>query len=115
MALWPDIIEADELETGQRREGIYAAMRSFVMKLALGFGLLVVGGVLTAIGYEGNRAPSPATIRGLRLSFAVLPAVCLLAGAAAIRRFPITREVHERSLEVLGRTGEAKLAGEPRA
>jgi GPH family glycoside/pentoside/hexuronide:cation symporter len=115
MALWPDIIESDELETGQRREGIYAAMRSFVMKLALGFGLLVVGGVLTAIGYEGNRAPSPATIRGLRLSFAVLPAVCLLAGAAAIRRFPITREVHERSLEVLGRTGEAKLAGEPRA
>jgi GPH family glycoside/pentoside/hexuronide:cation symporter len=111
MALWPDIIEADELETGQRREGIYAAMRSFVMKLALGLGLLVVGGVLTAIGYEGNRSPSPATVTGLRLSFALLPAVCLLAGAAVIRRFPITREVHERALEVLGRTSEAKVAG----
>jgi glycoside/pentoside/hexuronide:cation symporter, GPH family len=111
MALWPDIIESDELETGQRREGIYAAMRSFVMKLALGFGLLIVGGVLTAIGYEGNRPPSPTTIMGLRLSFAVLPAVCLLAGAAIMRRFPITREVHERSLEVLGRASETKLAG----
>jgi GPH family glycoside/pentoside/hexuronide:cation symporter len=108
MALWPDVIEWDELQTGQRREGSYAAMRSFVLKLALGFGLLVVGGVLTGIGYEGNRSPSPATVTGLRLSFALLPAVCLLAGAVAIRRFPITREVHERALEVLGRSNGRK-------
>ena len=112
MALWPDVIEWDELQTGERREGSYAAMRSFVLKLALGFGLLVVGCVLTWIGYEGNRPPAPATITGLRLSFALLPAACLLAGAMAIRRFPITRETHAQALETLGRTGKLEAAGE---
>jgi GPH family glycoside/pentoside/hexuronide:cation symporter len=109
MALWPDVIEWDELQTGERREGSYAAMRSFVLKLALGFGLLVVGCVLTAIGYEGNRPPSQTTITGLRLSFALLPAACLLAGAAAIRRFPITRETHAQALETLGRAAKREL------
>jgi GPH family glycoside/pentoside/hexuronide:cation symporter len=104
MALWPDVVEWDELQTGQRREGSYAAMRSFVLKLALGFGLLIVGCVLTGIGYEGDRTPSPGTVMGLRLSFALLPAVCLIAGALAIRRFPITREAHARALATLGRT-----------
>lgn len=104
LALWPDVIEWDELETGERREGSYAAMRSFVLKLALGFGLLIVGCVLTAIGYRGDETPSPATVMGLRFSFALLPAICLLAGAIVIRRFPITRETHARALETLGRS-----------
>jgi GPH family glycoside/pentoside/hexuronide:cation symporter len=106
MALWPDVIEWDELATGQRREGSYAAMRTFVLKLSLGSGLLAVGYLLTLIGYEGSRPPSAATLMGLRLSFALLPAACLLAGAAAIRWYPITREVHERALQALGRSCE---------
>jgi GPH family glycoside/pentoside/hexuronide:cation symporter len=113
MALWPDVIEWDELQTGERREGSYAAMRSFVLKLALGFGLLIVGCVLTGIGYEGNQTPSPGTVTGLRLSFAVLPAICLLAGAAVIRRFPITRETHARALETLGRTTDLEAESQP--
>ena len=104
MALWPDVIEWDELETGQRREGSYAAMRSFVLKLSLGSGLLAVGYLLTLIGYEGSRPPSAATLMGLRLSFGLLPAACLVTGAAVIRRYPITRQVHERALVKLGRS-----------
>lgn len=102
MAMWPDVVESDELVTGERREGSYAAMRTFVTKLSLGVALLTVGYVLTWIGYRGGESPTDTTIFRLRFTFAMLPAFCLLAGAAVIRRFPITAETHQDTLEQLG-------------
>lgn len=103
-AIWPDLIEWDERITGQRREGSYAAMRTFVTKLSLGGGLLAVGYMLTAIGYQEGKQPSPETVTGLRMSFAVLPASLLVAGAIALQWFPITEESHQQLLRELGRS-----------
>lgn len=103
MAMWPDVVEWDELVTGERREGSYAAMRTFVTKLSLGAALLTVGYVLTWIGYQGGETPTESTLVNLRFAFAAIPAICLIAGAAAIRGFPITKETHAGALASLNR------------
>jgi GPH family glycoside/pentoside/hexuronide:cation symporter len=107
MALWPDIVEWDELVTGERREGSYAAVRAFATKLSLGFGILAVGCILSWIGYDGKSKPAPSVITGLRLSFCLLPAICLLSGALTMRRFPISLTSHTQALITLGRTNPA--------
>ncbi len=47
----PDIIELDELQTGQRREGIFYGFMVLLQKFALAFGLFLVGQILQQAGF----------------------------------------------------------------
>lgn len=49
-AMLPDIIEDDELRTGQRREGSYYALISFFQKLGTGAALWAIGQVFEVTG-----------------------------------------------------------------
>jgi GPH family glycoside/pentoside/hexuronide:cation symporter len=48
----PDVIELDELQTGQRREGIFYAFMVFLQKLGLALGLFLVGVALETSGFK---------------------------------------------------------------
>nr|XP_061809740.1 uncharacterized symporter YnaJ-like [Nerophis lumbriciformis] len=52
MSMLTDTIEYDARVTGMRREGIYAAMYSFVEKLAAALAPFIVGWALTFAGYD---------------------------------------------------------------
>ncbi|NIW47151.1 MAG: MFS transporter, partial [Gammaproteobacteria bacterium] len=47
----PDVIENDQIKTGQRREGSFYAFASFFQKLATGAALWMMGQALAATGY----------------------------------------------------------------
>jgi Na+/melibiose symporter and related transporters len=81
-SLLPDVIELDELETGQRREGIFYGFFVFLQKLGLSLGLFISGQVLDLAGYiqaePGQPVPpQPETVL-LALRFLVGPVGALI-------------------------------------
>ena len=99
-SMLPDVIELDELETGQRREGVFYGFFVFLQKLGLSLGLIVLNFTLEATGYI-NQVPGepvpvqpPSVLLALRLFVSAVPAVILLASFAAVRAYPIDREQH---------------------
>ncbi|WP_017651892.1 MFS transporter [Fortiea contorta] len=100
-AMIPDVIELDELQTGQRREGIFYGFMVLLQKFGLAFGLFIVGNALEAAGFKAN-VPGQATlpiqpesaIQAIRLAVGPLPTICLILGLFLTFFYPITREMH---------------------
>jgi len=96
----PDVIEQDELETGQRREGIFYGFFVFMQKLGLSLGLAISNFILEAAGYitpvSGGLPPAqpPQVLLALRLFVSFAPALVLLISFFVVRAYPITRERH---------------------
>lgn len=96
----PDVIDLDELNTGERREGIFYGFMVLLQKCGLAFGLFLVGIALEASGFikpiEGQPIPvqPESALWAIRLVVAPLPAIVLLLGIILAYFYPITREYH---------------------
>jgi GPH family glycoside/pentoside/hexuronide:cation symporter len=103
----PDIIEHDQMQTGQRREGSYYALASFFQKLATALALWAMGQALAANGYitpdaSGNLPVQPdSAIQAIRFFTGPVPTVLLLLAVVFAWNYPITRESHNETLQVL--------------
>ena len=111
-SMLPDVIELDELETGQRREGIYYGFFVFLQKLGISLGLAISNFVLEAAGYitpiagAPTIAQPPSVLMALRIFVSVLPAMVLLVSFLVVRAYPISRQRHaEMRLELDRRRG----------
>ncbi len=99
-SMLPDVVELDELETGQRREGIYYGFFVFLQKLGISLGLALSNFILEATGYINaeNLSALPeqptAVLTALRIFVSLVPAVILLISFPIVYRYPITREKH---------------------
>ena len=109
----PDIVELDELKTGQRREGSYYAFASFFQKLATGAAIWAMGQLLNRAGYitptQGLPTPQqPAqVVEAIRWFMGPIPAVLLVLSLVFAWFYPISREVHASLREQLAeRAGE---------
>ncbi|HYR79460.1 MAG TPA: MFS transporter, partial [Candidatus Dormibacteraeota bacterium] len=92
MSASADVIEWDEERTGQRQEGAYAGITSMSLKIATGVSLLLVGPVLSWVGYKpGAAGITPQAAENLRMLFALGPASIYLISALVFSRYPITR------------------------
>jgi sugar (glycoside-pentoside-hexuronide) transporter len=98
-----DVIDEDELNTGERREGIYAGFFTFLRKLGGATGVLVAGVVLDLAGHgRASEGGEPAR-QAIRVLTAVAPACFLALGAWIARGYPISRKRHAEILQELGR------------
>lgn len=97
-SMMPDVIEYDELETGQRREGIFYGFMVFLQKLGLGAGLFLVGLALEWQGFDQNLdiglQPETALI-AIRVMISPIPAVVLICGMVLTAFYPITKAKHD--------------------
>ena len=99
-AMIPDVIEMDELQTGQRREGSFYAFASFFQKLGTGIALWALGQALAQAGYltpvEGQLLPvqPEAAVNAIRMAIGLIPAVLLVVSILFAWRYPITRQEH---------------------
>lgn len=106
-AMIPDIIEIDQLQTGQRREGSFYAFASFFQKLATGFAIWALGQTLAYTGYitpaAGEALPAqPAQVIGaIRIFAGPIPAALLFLAIVFAWRFPITCTSHQATLAEL--------------
>jgi GPH family glycoside/pentoside/hexuronide:cation symporter len=96
-----DVIDNDELETGERREGIYFALWGFAQKSAYGGALLVTGLALQLAGYVPGQAQSAATETLLRLQMSLVPLAGYLIGLFVMRGYRFGEAQHEAVLEQL--------------
>lgn len=103
-SMLPDVIELDELQTGQRREGIFYAFMVLLQKIGLALALFLVGQALGAAGFieatPGQPLPTQpdSALLAIRLVIAPLPTIALIAGLVLAYFYPITREVHAEIL-----------------
>ncbi len=109
----PDVIELDELRTGQRREGIFYGFMVLLQKIGLSIALFLVLQALNWAGYissSGNTIPTqpPSALLAIRLAIGPLPTVCLIIGLVLAYFYPITREVHAEILLKLKERQENK-------
>lgn len=82
-----DVIDGDELESGERKEGAYSAAWGFAFKAGAAIIVVVTGAVLQLAGFRPNVDQNPAAHLSIRLLVSVLPLVVFLSGAAVFARF----------------------------
>jgi GPH family glycoside/pentoside/hexuronide:cation symporter len=89
-----DVVDADELETGERREGSFAAIYSWVLKLSFCVGFMVSGPLLELTGFnaEAGAEQAASVLINLRIGYIIIPVVALLIALAVLRNFSITRQ-----------------------
>jgi GPH family glycoside/pentoside/hexuronide:cation symporter len=102
-SMLPDVIELDELNTGQRREGVFYAFMVVLQKMGLAIGLFLVGQALDLAGYiegtAGQAAVQPdSALLVIRLAIGPVPTLCLIGGMVLAYFYPITKEKHEEIL-----------------
>ncbi len=96
----PDVIELDELNTGQRREGVFYSFMVLLQKLGLALALFLVGQALEWSGFIERIPGQPIPIQpesallAIRIAIAPLPTVFLIIGLVLTYFYPITKEVH---------------------
>jgi GPH family glycoside/pentoside/hexuronide:cation symporter len=89
-----DVIDYDELRTGQRKEGMYFAVWNFAFKTASGLAAMLVGFLLGASGFEPNVEQTEFAKRAIRALMSGIPFLCYSAGILVFWRFGLTRRAH---------------------
>lgn len=104
-----DVIDEDQLHTGQRREGMYFGANALFIRLAISVQALVMSQVLKATGYNPNLASQPASIvTGIRSLMTVIPIIALIAAFLVFRQYPLYGEKLsevKNQLESMAKTG----------
>ncbi len=90
-SLKSEIIDCDEYETGDRKEGSFFAAWSFMNKLGHGIMVGVVGLVLQWSDFQPNVVEQTHVVKqSIVVMMGGVPLFCLLAGALAFTRFGLT-------------------------
>lgn len=91
------IIDEDELTTGTRRDGGYYGINALLTKLSTILVILSINIVFNSVGWTtfDPVGTTEYTIFGLRSLMFIFPAVALIIGLIAIRKFPLTKEKYE--------------------
>jgi GPH family glycoside/pentoside/hexuronide:cation symporter len=89
-----DVIDYDELLSGERREGQYLGLWSVSTKLAAALGVGVALPVLGQAGYVPNQEQTEAVKTTLRVLYALVPSLCNLLALGIALLYPITRARH---------------------
>ncbi len=95
-SMMPDVIEADQALTGQRREGVYYGVWAFLTKFTNALGIAVSGWSLEWFGYIPNVAQTEHARLGIRLFFGIVPSAVLILSLPLLIWYPITRASHAR-------------------
>jgi glycoside/pentoside/hexuronide:cation symporter, GPH family len=92
-----DVIDDDELNTGQRREGSFAACQSWISKLGQALGNGASGWVLQFTGFNAKlQVQDEQTILLIRVLLSGIPTIGLVIAIVIILRFRLTEQrMHE--------------------
>ncbi len=108
-SMMADVVDADELKTHERREGMYGSIFWWVVKLGQSAAIFGGGVLLVWTGFdvELGTNQTPEAIRLMRLCDAFIPVVTSAIAIWAIASFSITEErAHEIRMELEARRGK---------
>ena len=96
-SLKADVVDWDEANTGERKEGSYFAAWNFVQKSAGGVAIWAIGMMLALTSFVPNEVQSDETIFGMRLLASVAPCLLHILALVLMVRFSLTEEEHRRA------------------
>jgi GPH family glycoside/pentoside/hexuronide:cation symporter len=96
-----DVIDFDELETGERKEGSYFAAWNFVYKFGTGLTLMLTGFVLELSGFVPNAVQGEEALFALKALYGLFPLTCYLFATYLLSRFTLDEAAHARVRELL--------------
>lgn len=107
-AMQADVIDYEELRSGERKEGEIIGLWAVSKKLAAAFGVFLAFPILGAVGYVPNATQPEAVVLTLKILYALVPSLFNLLGLWVAWHYPIDKAAHEKILEAV----RARRAGE---
>ncbi len=96
-----DVIDYDQMLTGQRREGRYIGLWSIAKKmsaaLGIGMGLILLGNS----GYSPNTEQGESVVMMLRVLYALVPCLCNILSIAIISLYPISEQKYAQIRKII--------------
>lgn len=103
MSMTSDVCDVDELNNGQRREGMFAAVYWWFVKLGQAIAFFVSGATLSLVGFDASAGAiqTEATMTQLRIADAIIPAVGTLVGIWLMRWYDLDADAAQEVREQL--------------
>ncbi|MBC7225297.1 MAG: MFS transporter [Anaerolineae bacterium] len=95
-SMLPDVVEYDQKETGERREGTYYGVWALLTKFTNALGVAVSGWALDLFGYVPGVAQTEFALLGIRLFFGLIPSIILICSLPLLVWYPITKATHRQ-------------------
>ncbi len=103
-----DLADEDEVSSGERREGLYVGVFTFVRKMSGSIGVALAFFVLEFVGFEPNVENSDTVVTAIRVLTAVVPIGFILVSIAGARRYTLGHTEHAAILAELARRRGAR-------
>ena len=87
-AMQADVIDYEELRSGERKEGEIIGLWAVSKKLAAAFGVFLAFPILGAVGYVPNAAQPEAVVLTLKILYALVPSLFNLLGLWVAWHYP---------------------------
>jgi GPH family glycoside/pentoside/hexuronide:cation symporter len=98
----PDAVEVDELETGERQEGMYYSLVLLLRKVASS---LAVPGTLLVLEWSGYVSNAPqqtsSAVKAIQALMGPIPSALFCCGIAFALFYPLTRQRHAEIVELI--------------
>jgi GPH family glycoside/pentoside/hexuronide:cation symporter len=104
-AMVPDAIDFDAVKTGERKEGAYYGMWTFISKAGQALSMFLSGFILSLGGYIPGAAQPKGALLAIRFIIGPLPAAILIAAFFLIRLYPLDEAAYKKLMEQ-GKQGE---------
>ncbi len=111
-AITGDIVDEDELRTGQRREGMFMGVNAIFTIPASGLFIMFFTFMITIYGYNPDVKPSPEVILGIKLGFSLFPMIFLAIAMIANYFIPYHGKYYEDLREKVVQNYEKKIGKE---
>ncbi len=101
--LLSNVVDEDQLQTGQRREGLFGGVSGVIVKMRSALSWGVIGLILTIFQIDNSQlypdTLTPLADLALRLFVSLFPVIFVLLGIFFLRRYPLAEE-HLAEVEI---------------
>jgi GPH family glycoside/pentoside/hexuronide:cation symporter len=92
----PDAVEFDAVKSGERKEGAYYGVWTFVSKLGTALAISLSGLILSLGGYAAGGIQKAGSLLAIRIIAGPLPALMLLGAFFVVQLYPIDERTYKR-------------------
>ncbi|MDR2477575.1 MAG: glycoside-pentoside-hexuronide (GPH):cation symporter [Treponema sp.] len=106
-AMVPDTVEYDAAKTGERKEGAYYGIWTFISKLGTSFSVFLSGLLLSIGGYVANAEQGGKAIFAITLLIGPVPALTLLGAMILIEKYTLDEKAYQELIAAAGKNNSA--------
>jgi GPH family glycoside/pentoside/hexuronide:cation symporter len=94
-AMVPDTVEYDAVRTGERKEGAYYGMWTFIAKCGTALSIFISGLILNWGGYVANTVQIPSAKLAIRLIIGPIPAFIFICATILVQSYPLDEKSYK--------------------